>query len=200
MLTLSKIQQKDTEAVDFGDCLSNVYSPLRPSRQLWLQGKSIPLVGDWIGKPLTNGSGEKGCWGLIPCSSEWASGSFFFFLVLHWWYCLWITCLELLHPVHYQPEHGADPHGDTRLRKSQGNGARVDGLRQLKICPTVSRLPVLEANGFLCHLSQFELGFSEVANKIIWYAFTNSSSHKKMHFLSVMIVTCNTTNISWHLH
>lgn len=75
-------------------------------------------------------------------------------------------CLELLHLSPSQPENEANPWGGAEPRAAQGNGARVNGLRQLKIY-LMSGLPIMEVNEFLFYLSQFELGFLVRANKIV---------------------------------
>lgn len=56
--------------------------------------------------------------------------------------------------------------GRCRAESGAGNGARVNGLRQLKIY-LMSGLPIMEVNEFLFYLSQFELGFLVLAIKIV---------------------------------
>lgn len=151
--------------------------PNRPSKQnsSWGQIHSSCQWWGWV-KILANESWEEQSGGFPHVLQNELLEAF---LVFHSWYYSCIICLELLRTILYQPEDGADPWRDTELRESQGNGARVDRLRQLKISP-MSGLPVLGVNTFLCHLSPLELGFRVLASKIVWYAFTSCSSHKKI--------------------
>ena len=161
-----------------------------------LAGKEIHSSYQWLGKgkflPMSWEKRDAAGFPHVLQNVLLEAFSLFFFFPL--------MILELLPPVHCQPEGGADPLGGTELSQSRGNG--VCGWRQLKICLLSGPL-VMGANEFLCHFSPFELGFLVLANKIAWHAFTESSCREKTlgtTVFSVVIVTGNATGISWHLH
>lgn len=147
--------------MDIGNCLLSMclLPPLHlPKTELWLVGKSIPLVS-------VRADENSGWWIMRIGIPHTLQNELLEAFVIQWWYCSWIICPTAISSS--LPAWGCSWPVE-RYRAKKGNEANVNGLRPQNMSYVWASTYASQCISLSCKPIWVGFPYTLLANKIIW--------------------------------